>query len=144
MEVSIFNDTFATAYKKNGSVAQLNRASDYGSEGSGFESQRSHFFSIVISKFGSVAQLNRASDYGSEGSGFESQRSHINRRSFMKDFSLFNSIKSISLISNYAKPFLLQNIHFCNSTNNVIMFIEHLNVNFSKPTHGVNFDKRKL
>ena len=25
-----------------GSVAQLNRASDYGSEGSGFESQRSH------------------------------------------------------------------------------------------------------
>ena len=26
----------------NGSVAQLNRASDYGSEGSGFESQRSH------------------------------------------------------------------------------------------------------
>ena len=27
---------------RNGSVAQLNRASDYGSEGSGFESQRSH------------------------------------------------------------------------------------------------------
>ncbi len=34
--------TFALAFKKHGSVAQLNRASDYGSEGSGFESQRSH------------------------------------------------------------------------------------------------------
>ena len=34
--------TFALAIKKYGSVAQLNRASDYGSEGSGFESQRSH------------------------------------------------------------------------------------------------------
>ena len=33
---------FALAFKKHGSVAQLNRASDYGSEGSGFESQRSH------------------------------------------------------------------------------------------------------
>ena len=31
--------------KRYGSVAQLNRASDYGSEGSGFESQRSHFLS---------------------------------------------------------------------------------------------------
>ena len=28
--------------KKNGSVAQLNRASDYGSEGCGFESRRNH------------------------------------------------------------------------------------------------------
>ncbi len=28
--------------KKEGSVAQLNRASDYGSEGYGFESHRSH------------------------------------------------------------------------------------------------------
>ena len=27
---------------KKGSVAQLNRASDYGSEGCGFESRRSH------------------------------------------------------------------------------------------------------
>ena len=63
--------------KRYGSVAQLNRASDYGSEGSGFESQRSHFFIKQIKFwFGSVAQLNRASDYGSEGSGFESQRSH--------------------------------------------------------------------
>ena len=34
--------TFATANKKQGSVAQLNRASDYGSEGYRFESCRSH------------------------------------------------------------------------------------------------------
>ena len=36
--------TFAPAKQKRiGSVAQLNRASDYGSEGCGFESRRSHF-----------------------------------------------------------------------------------------------------
>ena len=29
-------------FKEHGSVAQLNRASDYGSEGCGFESRRSH------------------------------------------------------------------------------------------------------
>ena len=29
--------------RKVGSVAQLNRASDYGSEGCGFESRRNHF-----------------------------------------------------------------------------------------------------
>ena len=35
--------TFAPANKKtDGSVAQLNRASDYGSEGCGFESRRNH------------------------------------------------------------------------------------------------------
>ena len=34
--------TFALAFKKYGSVAQLNRASDYGSEGYRFESYRSH------------------------------------------------------------------------------------------------------
>ena len=34
--------TFALAFKKYGSVAQLNRASDYGSEGCRFESCRSH------------------------------------------------------------------------------------------------------
>lgn len=62
----------------------------------------------------------------------------------MKNFSLFNSIKSISLIFNYANSFDEKNIHFCHSTNNVITFIEHLIVNLSKPTHGVNFDKRKL
>ncbi len=33
---------FALANTKNGSVAQLNRVSDYGSEGSRFESWRSH------------------------------------------------------------------------------------------------------
>ena len=40
--IPIKSITFAHANKKWGSVAQLNRASDYGSEGSGFESQRSH------------------------------------------------------------------------------------------------------
>ena len=34
--------TFAPANKEHGSVAQLNRASDYGSEGCGFESRRNH------------------------------------------------------------------------------------------------------
>ena len=34
--------TFAIAFEKYGSVAQLNRASDYGSEGCRFESCRSH------------------------------------------------------------------------------------------------------
>ena len=34
--------TFALAIQKYGSVAQLNRASDYGSEGYRFESCRSH------------------------------------------------------------------------------------------------------
>ena len=34
---------FALAYEERGSVAQLNRALDYGSRGSGFESQRSHY-----------------------------------------------------------------------------------------------------
>ena len=34
--------TFATAKQKDGSLAQLNRASDYGSEGCGFESRGSH------------------------------------------------------------------------------------------------------
>ena len=34
--------TFALAIKQKGSVAQLNRASDYGSEGCRFESCRSH------------------------------------------------------------------------------------------------------
>ena len=40
--VSLKVTTFATANKEEGSVAQLNRASDYGSEGSRFESLRSH------------------------------------------------------------------------------------------------------
>ena len=51
--------TFAPAKQKRiGSVAQLNRASDYGSEGCGFESRRNHkgdfwvtfSFCLIISK----------------------------------------------------------------------------------------------
>ena len=61
---------------ENGSVAQLNRALDYGSRGSRFESLRNHLKDSRIAKFGSVAQLNRALDYGSRGSRFESLRSH--------------------------------------------------------------------
>ncbi len=65
----------------NGSVAQLNRASDYGSEGCGFESRRNHKNGCKKSRNnGSVAQLNRASDYGSEGCGFESRRNHQEER----------------------------------------------------------------
>ena len=60
---------FAVA-KAKGPVAQLNRASDYGSEGYRFESCRGH------KMLGLVAQLNRASDYGSEGYRFESCRDH--------------------------------------------------------------------
>ena len=60
--------------KANGFVAQLNRASDYGSEGYRFESCRGH--KIKKKLYGSVAQLNRASDYGSEGYRFESCRGH--------------------------------------------------------------------
>ena len=69
----------------NGSVAQLNRASDYGSEGCGFESRRNHFFKVCkrSTEQGSVAQLNRASDYGSEGCGFESRRNHEKREVFL-------------------------------------------------------------
>ena len=37
---------------KNGSLAQLNRASDYGSEGCRFESCRSHFQKLNIKMFG--------------------------------------------------------------------------------------------
>ena len=66
-----------TRKRNYGSVAQLNRASDYGSEGYRFESCRSHK-NVFIMENGSVAQLNRASDYGSEGYRFESCRSHKN------------------------------------------------------------------
>ncbi len=42
--------TFAPAKQKRiGSVAQLNRASDYGSEGCGFESRRNHKVSRELS-----------------------------------------------------------------------------------------------
>ena len=36
---------------RNGSVAQLNRASDYGSEGCGFESRRNHKGSLQLPFF---------------------------------------------------------------------------------------------
>ena len=64
--------TYYKGYCKEGSLAQLNRASDYGSEGYRFESYRSHKEKII----GSLAQLNRAFDYGSKGYRFESYRSH--------------------------------------------------------------------
>ena len=65
--------TYYKSYCKEGSLAQLNRASDYGSEGYRFESYRSHKEKII----GSLAQLNRAFDYGSKGYRFESYRSHF-------------------------------------------------------------------
>ena len=84
-----------------GSVAQLNRASDYGSEGYRFESCRSHSREIerLFEENGSVAQLNRASDYGSEGYRFESCRSHEGSRncfarSFFMYLFLFSSFAS--------------------------------------------------
>ena len=59
-----------TRNKQQGHVAQLNSASDYGSEGCRFESCRGH------ENNGDVAQLNSASDYGSEGYRFESCHRH--------------------------------------------------------------------
>ena len=71
---------FDTSLVISGSLAQLNRASDYGSEGCRFESCRSHNQSVFIEqdtqRIGSLAQLNRASDYGSEGCRFESCTNH--------------------------------------------------------------------
>ena len=43
--------TFAPV-KTKGSLAQLNRAFDYGSKGCGFESRRSHFRGQEFNKFG--------------------------------------------------------------------------------------------
>ncbi len=63
----------------NGSLAQLNRAFDYGSKGYRFESYRSHK-NKSSRLHGSLAQLNRASDYGSEGYRFESYRSHFKQK----------------------------------------------------------------
>ena len=81
-----------TANEK-GSVAQLNRASDYGSEGYRFESCRNHskakfYRSHEHTMEGLVAQLNRASDYGSEGYRFESCRDHTKRLK-LTSFNLF-------------------------------------------------------
>ena len=53
-------------FNTDGSVAQLNRASDYGSEGCGFESRRNHTkghlfgcpFSFVINYFGNDIELD--------------------------------------------------------------------------------------
>ena len=42
--------TFAPANEEHGSVAQLNRTSDYGSEGCGFESRRNHKKQGIASK----------------------------------------------------------------------------------------------
>src|SRR5262245_32875557 len=62
-------------------VAQLDRASDYGSEAWRFDSFRAHQTSLcslphsrVLYPLAPVAQLDRASDFGSEGWGFESLR----------------------------------------------------------------------
>ncbi len=46
LAVKKISPTFAHANGKVGSVAQLNRASDYGSEGCGFESRRNHNFGL--------------------------------------------------------------------------------------------------
>ena len=43
--------TFALALKKYGSLAQLNRASDYGSEGCGFESRANHEKGVQMNSF---------------------------------------------------------------------------------------------
>ena len=92
------NDVPLQRKRKNGLVAQLNRASDYGSEGYRFESCRDHkgrVFStkaLSIAKInlrGLVAQLNRASDYGSEGYRFESCRDHKKLKSTRLEFFLF-------------------------------------------------------
>ena len=87
----------------HGSLAQLNRASDYGSEGYRFESCRSH---KTID--GSLAQLNRASDYGSDGYRFESCRSHKRRVTLLSNPSfVMIPISSIRTVhdENAAKEF---------------------------------------
>ena len=48
--------TFAPAKQEQGSVAQLNRASDYGSEGCGFESRRNHEKETFLFPFFILAQ----------------------------------------------------------------------------------------
>ena len=49
----------------DGSLAQLNRASDYGSEGCGFESRRSHFFDLLES--GRIPEWPNGADCKSAG-----------------------------------------------------------------------------
>ena len=66
----------------NGSVAQLNRASDSGSEGRGFESHRNHQGGAVVSTAPILLQAFKLSSSktwsrkSSEGRGFESHRNH--------------------------------------------------------------------
>ena len=65
--------------KREGRLAQLNRVSDYGSEGYRFESCGGHSskaYHEFIKSVGRLAQLNRVSDYGSEGYRFESCGGH--------------------------------------------------------------------
>jgi hypothetical protein len=63
-----------------GPVAQLDRASDYGSEGWGFESLRAHVNEGIEDILGSIAQLDRAPDFGSGGWGFDSLWAHVIHR----------------------------------------------------------------
>ena len=63
--------------QKNGSVAQLNRASDYGSEGCGFESRRSHIIDILS---GRIPEWPNGADCKSAGCylrWFESISAHL-------------------------------------------------------------------
>src|SRR5690606_35579906 len=83
-----------TVENNNGLVAQLNSASDYGSEGYRFESCRGHYI-------GDVAQLNSASDYGSEGCRFESCHGHKKATLFEL---LFYWLKSIFSNKNFLEP----------------------------------------
>ena len=97
--------------KVNGSVAQLNRASDYGSEGYRFESCRGHHGEMrhtTKGRNGSVAQLNRASDYGSEGYRFESCRGHHQqkRRTTRSSTALFFYRDSLHLSAGGASLFV--------------------------------------
>ncbi|GEM_PF-1572822 len=88
-------------------MAQLNRASDYGSEGCRFESYWSHSSDKLIKINGSLAQLNRASDYGSEGCRFESYMSH----SYLKKYILLH-IESIYFWYMKVYTFNLKSIYF--------------------------------
>ena len=88
----------------NGSVAQLNRALDYGSRGSRFESLRNHSDSWKIKEigFGSVAQLNRALDYGSRGSRFESLRNHFSKhRPYSLKSTRYGSVAQLNRALDY-------------------------------------------
>ena len=104
-----------------GAVAQLNRASDYGSEGFGFESQQRHKTLI-----GAVAQLNRASDYGSEGFGFESQQRHniANSKYMLFAISFIPTIQAYSKVPTISKK--LQNTTYVSQN-----IYEHKNAPYS-------------